>query len=715
MLSGARLRLLNFRQVTCQPIRFGIMSGATETSAMTSSSLGVQWSPAETTFSVWSPDADAVHLCLYDRTDHLIEDIRARMTQDKNGVWSITLPEVPVGTPYGFRASGPYEPKNGLRFNEAKLLVDPYAREIGGHVTWGQPVFGYSFGESEGNSPDPLDSANFVPRSIVNDESFDWEGVTKPNTPRELTVVYEAHLKGLTALHPDVPLDQRGTYLGAAHPSVIGYLKDLGITALELLPIHYHVDDSFLVERGFRNYWGYQTLGFFAPAPAYAATSTPGEVVREFKEMVKEYHRAGIEIWLDVVYNHTAEANHQGPTLSFRGLANKQYYRLAGDKRHYLNYSGTGNTFNTFTPQVTDLVADSLRYWAEQMQVDGFRFDLAPTLGRTEDNFDRNAPLFKRLAKDPVFSRVKLIAEPWDLGPNGYQVGGFPDNWSEWNDKFRDNIRSFWRSDDSELGELGRRLTGSADIYYARPLGPTAGINFVAAHDGMTTWDVVSYQEKRNYANGDNNSDGRDNEIHQYIGPDGYTTDRAVHDARYQRQRNLLATMLISRGIPMLLGGDEIARTQKGNNNAYCQDNEISWINWNLSDSQKDLHDFVRNCLTLRRDEPALHVGTFPDDEISEPDPWYWFTSDGQGMADEQWHNPEERCFGILLDSVRTGHLVILINAGGDECAFTLPEPVAQELREIKVLLSTTPDHDGQLTAPPSSLTVFHIALPNPT
>jgi glycogen operon protein len=346
------------------------------------------------------------------------------------------------------------------------------------------------------------------------------------------------------------------------------------------------------------------------------------------------------------------------------------------------------------------------------MQIDGFRFDLAPVIGRTEEEFDRDAPLLQALASDPAFANVKLIAEPWDLGPNGYQVGNFPDNWSEWNDKYRDNVRSFWRSDDSELSELGWRLTGSADVYHARPLGPGAGVNFIAAHDGMTTWDVVSYQGKRNYGNGDNNDDGHDNDIGQYIGPDGYTSDPLVHDARYQRQRNLLATLLISRGIPMLLGGDEIARTQKGNNNAYCQDTEISWINWDISESQRELHDFVRDCLALRREEPALHIGKFPDDEISEPDPWYWFTPDGERMSDEQWHNPEERCFGILLDSSRTGHLIILMNAGGDETEFSLPEPVAAEQRELKVLLSTAPNHDGRLSAPPSSLTVFHIALP---
>ncbi len=672
--------------------------------------LGARWSEAETTFTVWSPDADAVHLCLFDRDDHLIENARIRMHKGDGGVWTFSVPNLAVGTPYGFRASGPYEPENGLRFNDSKLLIDPYAREIFGHVTWHQPVFGYPFGDADGDKPDTDDSANFVPRSIVIDESFDWEGIEKPNVPRDLTVVYEAHVKGLTKLNQNVPPELRGTYAGAGYPTMVDYLKDLGITAVELLPIHYHLDDSFLLERGLNNYWGYNTLGFFAPSTSYSSRFEPGEVVAEFKNMVKAYHRAGIEVWLDVVYNHTAEANHQGATLSFRGLANEQYYRLTEDKRYYENWTGTGNTVNAFTPQVTDLIVDSLRYWAEEMQIDGFRFDLAPTIGRTEQDFDRNAPLFHRLAEDPAFANVKLVAEPWDLGPGGYQVGGFPANWTEWNDKYRDNIRSFWRSDDSELGELGWRLTGSADVYHNRPFGPTAGVNFIAAHDGMTSWDVVSFQKKRNYANGDNNDDGTGEDIGQYIGPDGYTTDVSIREARHQRQRNLLATLLISRGIPMILGGDELARTQKGNNNAYCQDNEISWINWDLSERQQGLHDFVRSCLTLRREEPALHIGKFPDEELSEADPWFWFTPDGVQMTDAQWHNPEERCFGFLLDSSRQGHLVVLINAGGDACEFTLPAPVAQEGRACAMLLSTILDHDGSLTAPPSSLTVFHIA-----
>ncbi|HQY31198.1 MAG TPA: glycogen debranching protein GlgX [Thermomicrobiales bacterium] len=671
--------------------------------------LGVSWSQNETTFAVWSPDATNVHVCLFDRTNPLLEDVRARMSKAEDGVWSVTLPEVALGTPYGFRADGPYAPAKGQRFNQQKLLIDPYAREVQGHVTWHQPVFGYPSGNADSTKADLADNANFVPRSIIIDESFDWQGVTKPNVPRQLSVVYEAHLKGLTALHPDVSPHERGTYRGAAHPSVIAYLKDLGITALELLPIHTFLDDSFLLERGLVNYWGYNTLNFFSPSCSYACSTDPGEVVREFKEMVRAYHAAGIEIWLDVVYNHTAEANHQGPTLSFRGLANRQYYRLDQDQRYYLNYSGTGNTVNAHTPQVADLIVDSLVYWAEAMQVDGFRFDLAPVIGRTENDFDRESPLFKRLGEHPALKDVKLIAEPWDLGDGGYQLGGFPDNWSEWNDKYRDTIRSFWRSDDGKVEELGWRLTGSADIFHSRPLGPAEGVNFIAAHDGMTGWDVVSYHAKRNFGNGDNNQDGHDNDIGQYIGSDGFVTDPIVLRNRYQRQRNLLATLFISRGIPMLLGGDEIARTQQGNNNAYCQDNPVSWINWNLNAGQIGLRDFVRDCIALRRAEPALHVENFPTDEIADSDPWYWFAQDGHRMESEQWHNPEERCFGILLDSSRGGNLIILINAGGEDCAFALPAPIAIETPGTVVLLTTAESHDGTLVAPRSSLTVFHV------
>ena len=670
--------------------------------------LGAIWAPDKTRFALWAPEATGVEVCLYAPDDHNREVCRLSLSNTE-GVWSVEQAGLRAGTPYGFRVSGPYEPSAGQRFNPAKLLIDPYARGLAGHVTWHPAVFGYPLGDPESATPNGDDSAPFVPRSIVIDDSFDWQAVDKPNVPRDRSLVYEAHVKGLTALHPGVPPALRGTYAGGAHPAVIGYLKELGITALELLPVHAHLDDSFLLERGLDNYWGYNTIGFFAPEPGYARATDPQEIVREFKTMVREYHRAGIEIWLDVVYNHTAEANHQGPTLSFRGIANKEYYRLEDDPRYYTNWSGTGNTVNAFTPQVTDLIIDSLRYWAESMGVDGFRFDLAPVIGRTESDFDREAPLFQCLAEDDVFAAVKLIAEPWDLGEGGYQVGGFPDNWSEWNDKYRDNIRSFWRSDDSKVGELGFRLTGSADIYHARPFGPCAGVNLIAAHDGMTTWDVVVYQEKRNFNNGDNNHDGHDNDLGQYIGPDGYTTEPQIHEARYQRQRNLISTLLISRGIPMLLGGDEIARTQKGNNNAYCQDNEISWINWSLSESQKELLEFVKSCVRLRNQEPALRLERFPDADLAEDDPWYWFTPDGAHMSDEQWHNPEERCFGILLESAQGGHLIILVNAGGDDIEFQLPEPVAPESGHHALLISTARGHDGDLMAPASSLSVFRV------
>jgi glycogen operon protein len=674
--------------------------------------LGSCWDGERTQFHVWSPSADKVELCLFDRDDHSRETERVEMT-NSDGTWSAAVDHAPPGTPYGYRATGPYKPSAGLRFNPAKLLVDPYARSITSHLVWNPAVLSYPLGKPDAKKPNSDDSAPFVLRSIVVDESFDWEGTKRPATPLEDTIIYETHVKGLTELHPDVPVELRGTYAGAAHPAVIGYLRDLGITAIEFLPVHTHVDDGFLVERGLANYWGYNTLGFFSPHAAYAAASTPGAEVAEFQAMVREYHRAGIEVLLDVVYNHTAESNHQGPTLSFRGLHNAEFYWLSpDDQSKYFDLTGTGNTVKVDHAYVTNFVLDSLRYWVNEMGVDGFRFDLAPVLGRTETDFDRHAPIFEQIEDDRSLRDIKMIAEPWDVGPGGYQVGGFPDNWSEWNDRYRDVVRSFWRSDDGKLNEMGFRLTGSADFYGARGFGPCASINFVAAHDGMTIWDLTAYQDKRNYANGDNNQDGHDNDVNQYLGPDGPTSEPDVVAARMQRVRALLATLLVSRGVPMILGGDEFGRTQLGNNNAYCQDNPISWIDWTLREENAGLVAFVRDLIALRKSEPALRIARFPDDAVEEEDPWIWFDEAGNLMTEDEWNNPKRRSFGIFLDGEGNGAqspLVLLFNAGGDELTFVLPKEIDAVDGSIELVLTTIEGERNPLVAPPGSLSAIRL------
>jgi len=674
--------------------------------------LGSCWDGERTQFHVWSPSADKVELCLFDRDDHSRETERVEMT-NSDGTWSAAVDHAPPGTPYGYRATGPYKPSAGLRFNPAKLLVDPYARSITSHLVWNPAVLSYPLGKPDAKKPNSDDSAPFVLRSIVIDESFDWEGTKRPATPLEDTIIYETHVKGLTELHPDVPVELRGTYAGAAHPAVIGYLRDLGITAIEFLPVHTHVDDGFLVERGLANYWGYNTLGFFSPHAAYAAASTPGAEVAEFKAMVREYHRAGIEVFLDVVYNHTAESSHQGPTLSFRGLHNAEFYWLSpDDQSKYFDLTGTGNTVKVDHAYVTNFVLDSLRYWVNEMGVDGFRFDLAPVLGRTETDFDRHAPIFEQIEDDRSLRDIKMIAEPWDVGPGGYQVGGFPDNWSEWNDRYRDVVRSFWRSDDGKLNEMGFRLTGSADFHGARGFGPCASINFVAAHDGMTIWDLTAYQDKRNYANGDNNQDGHDNDVNQYLGPDGPTSEPDVVAARMQRVRALLGTLLVSRGVPMILGGDEFGRTQLGNNNAYCQDNPISWIDWTLREENAGLVAFVRDLIALRKSEPALRIARFPDDAVEEEDPWIWFDEAGNLMTEDEWNNPKRRSFGIFLDGEGNGAqspLVLLFNAGGDELTFVLPKEIDAVDGSIELVLTTIEGERNPLVAPPGSLSAIRL------
>jgi glycogen operon protein len=675
---------------------------------------GVNWDGQKTHFSVWSPGAEKVEICLFDPLDFDLEVARYTLTAAA-GLWSTSLEDAPPGTPYGYRASGPYDPAAGDRFNPAKLLLDPCARSICGKLVWSPALFGYPPGDPDSDEPSSCDSAACVPRSIVVDSSFDWQEIEQPRTPLDQTIIYEAHVKGLTCLHPDVPTKLRGTYAGAAHPSVIGYLKELGITAIEFLPIHSHVDESFLVERGLTNYWGYNTIGFFSPDARYASSTGPGGEVNEFKAMVREYHKAGIEVILDVVYNHTAEANQEGPTLSFRGLQDAEFYwHTPDDESNYLNLTGTGNTIRVREPGVTDYILDSLRYWVTEMRVDGFRFDLAPVIGRTETDFDRRAPIFERIREDEILSSVKLIAEPWDVGPGGYQVGGFPDNWSEWNDRYRDVVRSFWRSDDHILSEMGFRLTGSADFYGARACGPCASVNFVAAHDGMTVMDLISYHAKRNFANGDNNDDGHEHDVNQFIGPDGAVDDLQISQERQQRARNLLGTLLVSRGVPMILGGDEFGRSQGGNNNAYCQDNAISWLDWTFCREHEELVRFVKDWIALRKAEPALRISKFPDDDIDEADPWVWFDESGALMTKAEWDNSERRSFGIYLDAAEESgfsRLALLFNAGGDELIFKLPEDVVADNTAVVLMLTTVPGERDPLVAPPSSLSVIGLRV----
>jgi len=674
--------------------------------------FGSCWDGERTQFRVWSPSAEKVELCLFDRDNHCRETNRIAMT-NTDGAWSASVESALPGTPYGYRAYGPYKPSAGLRFNPDKLLVDPYARSMTSHLVWNPAVLGYPVGKPDSKTPSGDDSAPYVPRSIVIDDRFDWEGTKRPGIPLDETIIYETHVKGLTELHPEVPPELRGTYAGAAHPAVIEYLKNLGITAIEFLPVHSHVHDGFLVERGLTNYWGYNTLGFFSPHAEYAASATPGDEVAEFKSMVREYHRAGIEVLLDVVYNHTAEANHQGPTLSFRGLHNAEFYWLSpDDQSRYLDLTGTGNTVKVHHAYATEFVLDSLRYWANEMGVDGFRFDLAPVIGRTEHDFDRHAPIFEQIEDDKTLRDIKMIAEPWDVGPGGYQVGGFPDNWSEWNDRYRDVVRSFWRSDDGKMTEMGFRLTGSADFYGARGFGPCASVNFIAAHDGMTTSDLTAYQNKRNYANGDNNDDGHDFDVNQYLGPDGPVNDPDVNAARLQRVRNLLATLLVSRGVPMILGGDEFARTQQGNNNAYCQDNPISWIDWKLREDNADLVKFVRDLIALRKSEPALRIARFPDDAVEEEDPWVWFDEGGKLMTEDEWKNPKRRSFAIFLDGDENGAqspLVLLFNAGGDELSFVLPKEIDAVDGSADLVLTTAEGERDPLVVPPGSMSAVRL------
>jgi len=612
------------------------------------------------------------------------------MTEKTHHVWHVYLPEVRPGQRYGYRVHGPYEPANGHRFNPAKLVLDPYAKAIDGTIRWSEALFGYEMGHPDADlKRDDRDSAANIPKAVVIDPAFSWGEDRPPKIPWNDTIIYEVHVKGLTARHPDVPKTLRGTYAGLASPAVIDSLKSLGITAVELLPIHQFVADKHLTDRGLTNYWGYNSIGFLAPDVRYASSGRLGQQVSEFKTMVKTLHQAGIEVILDVVYNHTGEGNHLGPTLCFRGIDNASYYRLVdGDRRHYMDYTGCGNTLNMTHPRVLQLIMDSLRYWVLEMHVDGFRFDLASTLARELHDVDRLGSFFDIVHQDPVLSQVKLIAEPWDLGSGGYQVGNFPVLWAEWNDQYRDTVRRYWKGDEGQMGAMGSRLTGSSDIYGWGGRRPFASINFVTAHDGFTLHDLVSYNGKHNEKNGEENRDGTDNNLSWNCGAEGPTTDREILRLRERQKRNFLATLLFSQGVPMLCGGDEIGRTQEGNNNAYCQDNELSWFDWRLDKRRRDLLTFTRNLIQLRRDHPVLRRRQFFYGRRirgSEVKDLAWFRPDGKEMTEENWQDPHSRCIGLRLagdaidevdaqgERITGDTLLMLLNAHHEPVSFTLP------------------------------------------
>jgi isoamylase len=653
--------------------------------------LGATWDGSGTNFSIYSENADSVELCLYDADDPAREIARHVLPERTAYVWHGFLPGIGPGQLYGYRVYGPYEPQRGHRFNPSKLLIDPYAKAIVGKVNWDAAIHGFVLDHFDADLTfDGHDSAWGMPKGMVIDPSFNWEDDCTPDTPLNESVIYEVHTKGFSIQHPDIPEELRGTYAGLAHPKSIEYFQSLGITAIELLPIHDILDDYRLWKLGLKNYWGYNTTNFFAPDARYAASGDRGGQVREFKEMVKQLHCAGIEVILDVVYNHTSEGNHLGPTLSFRGIDNQVYYRLNSDQpRFYVDYTGTGNSLNVRHPQVLQLIMDSLRYWILEMHVDGFRFDLAAALARGLHDVDRLHSFFDIIHQDPVISQVKLIAEPWDLGEGGYQVGNFPILWAEWNGKYRDTVRRFWRGDERQVAELGYRLTGSSDLYEQDGRAPYASINFVTAHDGYTLHDLVTYEKKYNQPNGEENRDGNDHNLSWNTGIEGETDDPDIIELRERRKRNFLATLFWSQGVPMLLGGDEIGRTQRGNNNAYAQDNEISWFDWNLDERKQSLLNFTRKLIKLRRQHPNLRRRKFFQGRPirgSGVEDLTWLRPDGKTMSDAQWHDGQTRSIGLriagdALDELDdNGHpvqddtLLILLNGDRLPVEFSLPK-----------------------------------------
>ncbi|MDT7637738.1 MAG: isoamylase [Pseudonocardiales bacterium] len=651
--------------------------------------LGASYDGAGTNFAVFSEIADRVDLCLFDEAGN---EEAIRLREVDGFVWHGYLPSVEPGQRYGYRVHGPYDPATGTRCNPNKLLIDPYTKAVDGGVDWDEAVFGYQFA-SPGERNDN-DSALHVPKSVVVNPYFDWGSDRPPKTPYHETLIYEAHVKGLTIAHPDIPEEERGSYAGLAHPTMIEHLQRLGVTAVELMPVHEFLNDHHLEEKGLANYWGYNTVAFLAPYHGYASDLRPGGQVREFKSMVRALHQAGIEVILDVVYNHTAEGNHMGPTLSMRGIDNPAYYRLVeNDKQYYLDYTGTGNSLNVRNPHTLQLIMDSLRYWVLDMHVDGFRFDLASALAREFYDVDRLSTFFDLIQQDPVISQVTLIAEPGDSGPGGYQVGNFPPLWSEWNGQYRDTVRDFWRGEPGTLGEFASRLTGSSDLYQHDGRRPYASINFVTAHDGFTMADLVSYNEKHNDANGEGGNDGESHNRSWNCGVEGPTDDQAVLELRERQQRNFIATLLFSQGVPMLLHGDELGRTQGGNNNVYCQDNKVSWMDWELADKNAGLLGFTAGVAAVRAAHPifrrrrffsgrSLVRGAADTDELNDI---AWFTPSGEEMTDRDWSSGFGQCVTVFLngdgipdvdergDRILDDSFLLCFNASSEDIEVTLP------------------------------------------
>ncbi len=707
--------------------------------------LGATYDGAGTNFAVYSELASRVELCLFDERGNQDEVIRLREVD--GFVWHGYLPGTEPGQRYGYRVHGPHDPAAGQRCNPAKLLIDPYAKAVDGGVAWDQAVFGYRFGDPDQRNDD--DSADFVPKSVVINPYFDWGNDRGPRTPYHQSVIYEAHVRGLTMTHPDIPEELRGSYAGLAHPVMIEHYRRLGVTAVELMPVHEFLNDHHLEQKGLANYWGYNTVAFLAPYHGYASGARAGSQVQEFKTMVRDLHEAHIEVILDVVYNHTAEGNHMGPTLSMRGIDNAAYYRLVeDDQRYYLDYTGTGNSMNVRNPHTLQLIMDSLRYWVTEMHVDGFRFDLASTLAREFYDVDRLSVFFDLIQQDPVISQVKLIAEPWDIGPGGYQVGNFPPLWTEWNGKYRDTVRDFWRGEPGTLGEFASRLTGSSDLYQDDGRRPYASINFVTAHDGFTLNDLVSYNDKHNEANGEDGNDGESHNRSWNCGVEGPTDDQGVLELRARQRRNFIATMLVSQGVPMLLHGDELGRTQRGNNNVYCQDNELAWVDWELAGKNADLIDFTAGVSAIRAAHPVfrrrrffrgrpLVRGAITDSDADSLRDIAWFTPAGEEMTERDWSSGFGQSVVVFLNGdaipdvnergerVVDDSFLLCFNASDGDIETTLPDSrygpawavVVDTAQGLVVTLVTTPGvvaadptihrPGGTLTVPARSLLVL--------
>src|SRR3989441_4488735 len=665
--------------------------------------LGATWLGNGVNFALFSEHATSVDLCLFANMEAPEENIRIPVTEHTDQVWHIFLPEARPGQIYGYRVSGPYEPEIGMRFNSSKLLLDPYAKAIAGQVQWGDEMFGYVVGgEAEDLTRDFRDDAWGMPKAVVIDNAFNWNGDRKIGRPLAESVIYEVHVKGFTKLCPSVPPELRGTYAGLGSTWAIDYLKQLGVTAVELLPVHTHIDDKALVDRGLTNYWGYNTIGFFAPEAKYSGSGDRGGQVNEFKTMVRNLHAAGIEVILDVVYNHTAEGNHLGATLAFRGIDNIASYRLRTENpRFYLDFTGTGNTFNLLHPRTLQLVMDSLRYWVLEMHVDGFRFDLAVSLARDHEGVNKLHAFFEIIHQDPVLSQVKLIAEPWDVGEGGYQVGNFPAGWAEWNGKYRDTVRSFWKGDEGRIGEMAYRLTGSPDLYEHTGRRPYASINFITAHDGFPLHDLVSYNEKHNEANLEENRDGENNNLSWNCGVEGPTDDPTIVALRARQKRNFLATLLFSQGVPMISHGDELGRTQRGNNNAYCQDNELTWIDWELTDESKALLEFTRELIHIRLSQPVFRRRKYFQSRSIRGGgvkDVVWLAPDGREMTDEAWNADFVKSLGVLLagDAIEEvdergqpivgDTLLVVLNAHDDKVPFTLPALEGDTHQRLRLL-----------------------------